>query len=269
MESRPIIRVGTSGYSYDDWIGPVYPAGTKKEEMLAYYATSLGFGVTELNYTYYTMPAVRGVEGILKKVPDHFQFVVKAHSSITHRLRDQDGAFLRDEPAVETFLAGLAPMIESGALICVLAQFPLKFGRSRGAEEHLKWLAGAVAPVKLAVELRHRSWMAQSVFDLLKSLGVSYCVADGPALPRLATFTPVATARPAYFRFHGRNRNWFNVPAHERYNYRYSDLELRQFLEPVKNVTRIAGEAVMFFNNHFQGSAVANARQMKTLLGQE
>lgn len=264
---KPDIRIGASGYSYDDWIGPVYPEGIRKNEMLEYYARELKFNVVELNYTYYTMPAAKGTEGMLKKTTDDFKFVVKAHSSITHRIRDKEGFFIRDETAVEAFLSGLAPFIESGRLICVLAQFPLKFNRGQGAEEHLKWLASAFSPIRLAVELRNRNWVAQSVFDLLKSLDVSYCIVDEPSIPKLAPFTPVATTQLAYFRFHGRNAKWFNVPAHERYNYLYSDLELRQFLEPVKKVTSLARETVMFFNNHFQGSAVANANQMKALLG--
>ena len=263
---KPAIRIGTSGYSYDDWIGPVYPKGIKKSEMLDYYATELGFDSVELNYTYYAMPEAKGVGEMVKKTGDDFKFVVKAHSSVTHRIRESDGSYVRDESAVEAFLSGIAPMIESERLICVLAQFPVKFSRSEGAIEHLKWLTSKINPVPLAVELRNTSWVAQSVFELLKSIGVSYCVVDEPPIPKLAPFTPVATADLAYFRFHGRNTNWFDIPAHERYNYLYSDQELRQFLEPVKKITSVSRETVMFFNNHFQGFAVANANQMKELL---
>lgn len=262
------ITVGTSGFSYDDWIGPVYPPGTQKSDMLAFYARELGFGAVELNYTYYTMPAASGVEGMLAKTPDDFRFVVKAHSSLTHKIREADGSFIRNEEAVENFIAGIAPMLESGRLVCVLAQFPLKFGRSREAEEHLKWLTGAMAPVKLVFEFRSGGWVTQSAFDLLKSLGAGYCVVDEPKLPKLARFTPVATADLAYFRFHGRNRKWFGVSASERYDYLYEDTELRQFLAPIKKVSGLAGETMMFFNNHFQGKAVKNAQRMKELLGQ-
>jgi len=264
---KPPIRIGTSGYSYDDWIGPVYPKGIAKGEMLEYYVTELKFNSVELNYTYYAMPSAKAVEGMVEKTGDDFKFVVKAHSSITHRIRDNEGGYVRDESAVEAFLDGIAPMIQSGRLISVLAQFPVKFSRTEGAIEHLKWLASMVSPVSLTVELRNSSWVAQSVFQLLKSIGASYCIVDEPTIPKLAPFTPVSTANLAYFRFHGRNTNWFDVPAHQRYNYLYDDLELRQFLEPVKKIASISGETVMFFNNHYGGSSVTNANQMKQLLG--
>ena len=260
------ISIGTSGFSYEDWIGPVYPEGTKKGDMLSCYARELGFRIVELNYTYYTQPSARGVEGMLKNTPEDFVFVVKAHSSMTHKIRDGNGAYIRDEGAIETFFSGLAPMIDSGRLKCVLAQFPVKFSRNDGSIEHLKWFAEAMSRAPLAVELRSASWVAQSVFDLLRSLAVTYCVADCPDLPRLARFTPVLTSSMAYFRFHGRNRRWFNVPTNERYNYRYQDEELRQFLDPVRRLASMAEETLIFFNNHFQGAAVKNALKLKDLL---
>ena len=49
-----MILIGTSGYSFADWVGPFYPPGTKKSEMLAYY--SRHFPVSEINATYYRIP---------------------------------------------------------------------------------------------------------------------------------------------------------------------------------------------------------------------
>ncbi len=261
------IRIGTSGYSYEDWVGPVYPKNIRKSEMLGYYANELKLDSVELSDTYHAMPTVRGVEEMIKETPENFMFAVKAHSSITHRIRDKDGSYIRDEGAVGAFLSGLEPMVQSNRLICVLAQFPIKFSHCREAEEHLKWLAGTMVPIRLTVELRNRSWVRHSVFDLLKSVGAAYCVVDGPDLPRLAPFTAVATSSPAYFRFHGRNMEWFNVSASQRYNYLYSDMELRRMIGPVNKVISASEETVIFFNNHPRGSAVKNATRMKQLLG--
>ena len=52
-----MIHIGTSGYSYEDWKGPYYPERIKDNEMLPFYAQD--FRTTEINYTYYRMPAVR------------------------------------------------------------------------------------------------------------------------------------------------------------------------------------------------------------------
>jgi len=266
-EVKPKILVGTSGFSYDDWIGPVYPKGTKKEEMLHYYSHELGFKIVELNFTYYTMPAAKTFESMLNHVPEDFTFVVKTHGSMTHKIRGSDGSLIRDESVFEAFIEGLKPLAESGKLKCVLAQFPIKFSRGGDTEDHLKWFAEKMKPLKLVVELRNQNWLAQSVFDLLKSVDAGYCVVDEPDLPKLTPFTPVVTSDIAYFRFHGRNQKWFDVPVNVRYDYLYSDIELRSFLEPVKNVIAQAPETLMFFNNHFMGSAVKNANAMKELLG--
>ena len=265
--TKPDIRVGASGYSYDDWIGPVYPEGTKKSGMLAYYANSLPFGMVELNYTYYAMPSEKNSIGMLENSGPDFNFVAKAHQSMTHKIRDEEGGYIRDEGAVDTFLAGLAPMIEAERLICVLAQFPMKLGKSKQAMEHVAWLAERLAPVKLVVEFRNKAWVAQSVFNFLSSINVGYCVVDEPDLPSLVPFTPVLTSNLAYFRFHGRNRKWFGVSTAQRYNYDYSDMELRQFIDPVMKVAKKAETTLLFFNNHFQGQAVRNALAMRELLG--
>lgn len=54
-----MIYVGTSGYSYKDWIGPVYAEGTKEAGMLEEYAKR--FDAVELNFTYYGMPTRKGM----------------------------------------------------------------------------------------------------------------------------------------------------------------------------------------------------------------
>jgi len=235
--------------------------------MLAYYASQLKFDMVELNYTYYTMPVSKATEGMLSRVGADFRFIAKAHQSLTHKIRDETGGFIRDEVAVEKFKEGLAPMIESGQLGCVLAQFPMKFGRGTPGMEHIAWLAQRMAPCPLVVEFRNRAWTTQSVFDWLKRIGVGYCVVDEPDLPSLVPFTPVATSPIAYFRFHGRNKKWFGVSAAERHNYLYTEMELRQFITPINKVIGQAQVTYVLFNNHYQGQAVRNALAMRNLLG--
>ncbi|MDH5637074.1 MAG: DUF72 domain-containing protein, partial [Nitrospinota bacterium] len=262
-----VIRVGASGFSYDDWIGPVYPQGTKRSDMLHYYAHELKFDLVELNYTYYTMPEPKGIEGMLSRVEPGFAFIAKAHQSMTHKIRDESGGYIRDETAVATFKEGLAPLIDGERLACVLAQFPMKFSRGTQGMDHIAWLAERLAPVRMVVEFRNKAWIAQSVFDFLKKIGVGYCVVDEPDLPSLSPFMPVATTDIAYFRFHGRNKKWFGVSAAQRHNYEYSESELRQFLTPINKVAEQAKTTLVLFNNHFGGQAARNAMAMRELLG--
>ncbi len=268
-EAPSIIKVGASGFSYEDWVGPVYPEGMKKGDMLAYYSNELKFDIVELNDTYYTMPTVKGVEEMLTNVPDGFEFVVTAHRSMTRDIRDRSGSYIRDEGAMESYLAGLEPMIDKGCLKCVLARFPLKFKKEEGAIAHLTWLSEKIWPLPLAVEFQGKEWLSQSVFDLLKRLKASYCVVDMPDIESLIRFTPVATAPLAYFRLHGRNKKWFNVPSHVRYDYMYNDSELKSFAGPIRKISSMSEETVVIFNNHFHGSAVANAVRLKEMLAVE
>ena len=77
-----MIRIGTSGFSYDDWLGSVYPAGLPARDQLAFYARE--FSTVELNVTYYRVPDVRTVAGWARKTPDDFLFSVKAYRGLTH-----------------------------------------------------------------------------------------------------------------------------------------------------------------------------------------
>src|SRR3990170_8458163 len=67
-----MIRLGTSGFSYDDWVGAFYPPGLPKREWLAYYARE--FDTVELNVTYYRIPDRRPVVGWAERTPPGFLF---------------------------------------------------------------------------------------------------------------------------------------------------------------------------------------------------
>ena len=92
------LSVGTSGYSYKEWVGPFYPDKTAGADMLRYYAGH--FATVEINNTFYRMPASSMLEQWATQVPDGFTFALKAPRRITHvsRLRDCEqavGEFVR------------------------------------------------------------------------------------------------------------------------------------------------------------------------------
>jgi uncharacterized protein YecE (DUF72 family) len=43
------ILIGASGFFFDNWVGTIYPAGIRKQEMLPYYEKMLGFKALEVN----------------------------------------------------------------------------------------------------------------------------------------------------------------------------------------------------------------------------
>ncbi|HEY9847737.1 MAG TPA: DUF72 domain-containing protein, partial [Candidatus Caenarcaniphilales bacterium] len=113
-----MLRIGTSGYSYPDWKGCYYPAGTKQSDMLRFYAEE--FDTVEINYTYYRIPAARTLADMARQVPNQFSFTLKANQAMTHDRSAEPKIF-------QTFRAALAPLQEQGKLGCVLAQFPNSF----------------------------------------------------------------------------------------------------------------------------------------------
>lgn len=261
------IRVGACGYDYPDWAGTAYPAGITGDAALTCYARDLGLGVVELPHTYLRMPEAEEMERLRSLVPPGFLFAPKLPEALVSRLRDPQGGHVRDETAVERFLAGVAPLREAGALACAVAQFPLKFTRGKDAEDHLRWLARALAPAPLAVELRHESWIAHSVFERLREWDVTWIAVDGPYRPRMAPFTPRVTAPLAYARLLGRSREWERGSSAARYEYDYGDLELRQALDELLGMGRQAQRLIVTFANYPHGHAVKNALRLRELLG--
>jgi len=79
-------------------------------------------------------------------------------------------------------------------------------------------------------------------------------------------FKPGITTDKGYFRFHGRNRRWYNQSVSIRYDYLYSEEELVEFVSPVKDVASKSSATYVYFNNCHVGKAALNARQFKTLL---
>ncbi|MBU7004587.1 MAG: DUF72 domain-containing protein, partial [Theionarchaea archaeon] len=80
------VRVGCSGWSYKDWVGPFYPEGTKPGAMLAEYTCH--FDTVEINSTYYHPPGERQVQSWIKKVKEiegGFEYSVKMPGLVTHQ----------------------------------------------------------------------------------------------------------------------------------------------------------------------------------------
>ena len=80
-------------------------------------------------------------------------------------------------------------------------------------------------------------------------------------------FVNEVTSDIGYLRFHGRNTNWFNAPTSERYNYLYSNEELKGFIPEIEKMEKNSERAYIYFNNCHAGKAVRNAQTLKDKLG--
>ena len=255
-----MIYIGTSGYSYDDWVGPVYPPNLAKSEWLSFYAQE--FKACEINFTYYRLPNRRTLAAMARKTPPDFVFTVKASQELTHSREDPEAAFA-------AFRAGLAPLIEEGKLGCVLAQFPFSFHATPENRDYLYRFRERLGDLPTVIEFRNGRWLTPETFALLRRLGFGFCCVDEPRLEGLLPPIAVATGPIAYVRFHGRNARkwWQHEQAWERYNYTYSDEELQEWKPKIRALDQQAEKTFVFANNHWQGQAVGTARQLRLLLG--
>lgn len=254
-----MIRLGTSGFSYDDWVGPVYPSDLPRRQWLEHYAKQ--FDTVELNVTYYRVPGTKTVEGWVERTPDDFVFSVKAHQSLTHD---------RGDPDFSGYLAGIQPLQRSGKLACVLAQFPYSFHPTEENRAYLSRLRAGLADVPLVIEFRDRGWANEQVFELLRELNFGYCAVDEPPLRGLMPPIAPASGPLGYVRLHGRNAEkwWNHQHAWERYDYSYSDEELGEWVPRILELESQADAVLVYANNHYRGQSVDAMRKLRALLGE-
>jgi uncharacterized protein YecE (DUF72 family) len=257
------VLIGTSGFSYKDWVGPVYPEGLPQQEWLAYYAKE--FRTNELNFSYYRIPDAHNLERMAAKVPEGFLFSIKAYKGITHEREDAQATLAAQ---MAQFTAALAPLIDAEKLACVLAQFPYSFHADQANRDYLKRVREGFGDLPVVVEFRSREWIDERTFDELRDLDLGFCCVDQPRFKNLVPPVAVATGPVAYVRFHGRNYQkwWKHSEAWERYDYSYSDEELMEWLPKINQLDETSPLTLVYMNNHWQGQAVGTARQLKMLM---
>ncbi len=256
-----MLRVGTAGYSYADWVGPFYPEGIKSTEMLDYY--SLHFNFVEINSTYYHMPGRKLFEGLDRKTPTDFKFAVKLFGGFTHERNS-------GQAEAQKFKYSLAPIAQSGKLACLLAQFPYSFHRSEASIDYLKSLKQHFKEHELCIEFRNREWIRKEVFDILKQEGMGFVCVDEPDIRGLINKVTAVTSNVAYLRLHGRNADkWYTGEGSERYDYLYSTSELLEWVNRLRELEEGSGVTLVSFNNHPKGKAIENAKILMGYLGSQ
>jgi len=254
------LRIGTSGYSFPDWVGTVYPPGTRPSAFLPLYARL--FDTVEINATYYRTPSPATFARMVEKTPAGFTFVVKVPRAMTH----EPAGFDRE---LAPFREAIEPLATAGRLGGLLAQFPYAFTPSDAARRHLARLARAFDEAPMAVEFRHDAWSTDATLDLLRDLGLGTVNVDLPDLPHLPRPSARATTRVGYVRLHGRNAaTWWNQEkGGDRYDYLYSERELEPWTARIHALAEETDVVFAFANNCHLGQSVVNALQLGQRLG--
>ncbi len=279
--------------------GGFYPAGvTSAAGRLGFYASQ--FPIVEVDSTFYGPPNARNAQLWAERTPPGFIFDVKAFALLTghgappERLTPdlqalvpplaagKRNVYLRDLPPQgeallwETHRRALAPLQAAGKLGAVLFQFPPWFRAGHAGREHIRKAAAELHPFPIAVEFRGGGWLSDEAstartLSFLEHEGVAYVSVDEPqgfsnSTPPLA----VATADLAVVRFHGRNRETWQVrgrAASDRFKYLYDETELGEWVPQIRTLAARAASVHVLFNNNYRDFGVRNARQMTSLLG--
>lgn len=260
------VRLGTSSFSTEDWVGVFYPGGTRPEEFLTRYAERLG--CVEIDATFYRIPAARMVQGWREKTPDGFLFAAKVPQSVTHEERAVD-----DFEEMDRFLEVMRAL--GPKLGPLLFQFPY-ISKSRNPEEYASGdrfrerlstlLEHLPEDLSFAVEVRNEKWIAPPLLDLLRSHRVALAFIDyytTPGMARIAARPEAATAEFAYLRFLGNHREMDALVEKkaEAGGRRWDSLvrdrtrEMQAWVPAVRDLAGRMREVLVFFNNHYAGHA--------------
>jgi len=250
--NQGVIRIGTSGFSYKDWLGNFYPQFCPAADFLKFY-TSV-FNTVEIDATFYRIPSAAVVNRWACQARNQFVFAAKFPKTVTHE----------GEPAnrLETAAAFIEVVRGLGdRLGPLLMQFPYSFKPTEFAL--LERLVGAMpVDVRIAVELRNKAWLKKpELFELLRSRNVALALIDHPWMPK----QEIATADFHYLRFLGDRKQIPDDFSHVR-NDREEDL--RWWRDVIGRLTADGRELFAFFNNHYSGHSPSTARRMIELLNE-
>ena len=305
MVSAPV-RLGTCSWADESLSKHWYPPGVKPADRLPYYAQR--FDTVEVDSTYYSLPAEEMVRRWAERTPDGFVMHVKAFGVMTrHPVKvEQLPTDLREEAPLDErgrvdrpprefraeifrrFRDALEPLREAGKLGGILFQFPPYVVYKDRSLEYIEWAKEQLDGDKLLVEFRHASWLDDENRDetlrFLERLEATHVIVDAPRIEGARNVAPTVlalTSPTLYVRFHGRNAATWNKRgggAEQRFDYLYPREELREWVEPLRELSGEADQAFALMNTNKWNDAgdgrmipqgAANAQELRALLEQE
>lgn len=238
------LRVGTSGWNYDDWSPDVYPLGLPKAKRRDVYATQ--FDTVELNASFYHWPKPSSFQLWHDALPGGFRMTVKAPKALTHTGRLANVAEWTDTLAESWRLLG----DRAGVFLVQLAP-----SHQRDLPLLDEFLAALPSSMPVAVEFRHDSWQCDETLDVLRRHDAAYVVMHGPRLPTNLW----ATAGFCYVRFHGPD-------PRKMYVGEYGDEAMARWADDLAPWLAGGRDAWAYFNNDFDANGVRDARRLRALL---
>jgi uncharacterized protein YecE (DUF72 family) len=295
-----VILVGTCSWTDASLVkdSDFYPPSARSaQDRLQYYQSQ--FDVVEVDSSYYAMPSEITSKLWVERTDPGFIFDVKAFRLFTNHptptsalpadikgelpaklVHLKANVYIRDIPGElinelwKRFKQAIAPLKEREKLGVVLFQFPPWFSFNAKQLDYIVYCKAMLPDHHLAIEFRNSSWLNgdnhTETIDFLRRNDLAFVCVDEPqgfksSVPPVAE----ATADTALVRYHGRNTQMWEskrATANQRFNYKYSEEELNEWVPKIKRLAESAKQMHVLFNNHYRDKAVSNAKQMKILL---
>lgn len=237
------VKVGCSGFLYDDWKGTFYPDELSRRQWLEYYCKK--FQTVELDVTFYKLPEKETFSRWYSETPENFSISLKGSRFITHVKKLKSPL----EPLDVFFLRATALKEKFGV---VLWQFPPDF---KADLEKLRVFLEALSPYKIrnTFEFRDKSWINKKVISLLEKNNMGLCISDWPEflndLPATTDFV--------YMRRHGIDGKGASC---------YNTEQLKADAKMINKFLKQGKDVFIYFNNDAFGHAPNNAEQLRNIL---
>ena len=245
------LRVGCSGWGYDDWLGGFYPEGTPKSDYLKLYANT--FDVVEVDSSFYRIPQPAMTAGWRRTVPDGFLFTAKFPKKITHEKK-----LAHVEEPLSWMYRSMAELKDRLAALVVQLPPSVKYDTHLAV---MKEFLGLLDPkVRHAIEFRHKSWFRDDVYAMLREKNVAMAWTQN----QYVSSPPVVTADFVYLRLVGeRDIEEFKETQKDR------SKEMREWYDHLEK--EASGDDVrqvfVFVNNHYAGFGPASVNEFRRLAG--
>jgi uncharacterized protein YecE (DUF72 family) len=273
-----------------------YPRGVNTaEERLRYYASR--FPIVEVDSSYYGLPAEHNSVLWSERTPPGFVFHVKAFRLFTQHqtpsealpkdLREPLGIpprkklYYRDLPPEvidelwRRFTRALEPLRASGRLGAIVFQYAPWFVYGDDSFDHVRRCAERLPDDLIAIEFRNKSWFSERTkgrtLDFERDLKLVHVITDEPQgfANSVEPVWEVTNPNLAFVRLHGRNADTWRratATAAERFDYLYSNVELQEFVGPIRDVAARAAAVHVLFNNCRDDKAQRNADTLNRML---
>ncbi len=244
------VKIGCSGWSYQDWVGPFYPPDAQAKDFLGLYSRT--FDCVEIDSSFYRIPSPSMIGHWKSVTPEGFTFSPKLSKKITHenKLENFESTLLYFYSVFSKLGDKLGPIV---------VQLPpsIKAEKHRAVME--KFISSLEPKFRHAIEFRHKSWFTPETYKLLEKNNISMAWSINQYLE-----TPTeVTADFVYLRMVGtREITKFNGIQKEMRE------EMERWATALKEKAgSLKDDSYVFFNNHFAGFGPESVNEFRRLLG--